>query len=207
MTVDEQDPAVLRLRRETGSVLVAAPAADSVLRRVHERRRVQRQHRIQVVAALSVVLVAVAGALIATQGWTSEPELPSASRPIAEWPVRGSLADDADLIARAERTWRASPQRPSGAVRPCSRGRRRTRAPRTSRWWRWRPPRGRSPSSRLRSPRWRGRSTCRRCCCARCHRCRGPSPRSGSSPSARTGATPRRVWRSRWPPPGCPVRR
>ena len=119
MTVDEQDPAVLRLRRESASVLVAAPGVESVLRRVHERRRVQRQHRVQAIAALSVVLVAMAGALMVYRGWAPEPpEVQVATRPIAEWPVRGSLAGDRDLIARAEQTWRSSPHRPSGAVRP-----------------------------------------------------------------------------------------
>ncbi len=116
MIVDD-DAAVARLRRESASVTVAGPAAESVLRRVHERRRVQRQHRMQVLAALGVVVVAVAGALFVGRDWTGEPHVDTAARPVAEWPVRGSLAGDADLIARAERTWRASPHRPSGAVR------------------------------------------------------------------------------------------
>lgn len=117
MTVDEQDPAVVRLRRESSSVLVSGPGVDSVLRRVHERRRVQRQHRIQAIAALSVVLVAVTGALMVYRGSAPGPQVPAATQPVAEWPVRGSLAGDRDLIARAEQTWRASPHRPSGAVR------------------------------------------------------------------------------------------
>ncbi|MGW5055487.1 hypothetical protein [Actinokineospora sp. NPDC004072] len=117
MTVDEQDPAVVRLRRESGSVVVAPSRVDVVLRRVHERRRVQRQHRVQAFAALSVVLVAVAGALLVNRDWRTDVVTPLSTQPVAEWPVRGSLAGDADLLARAEATWRQSPHRPSGAVR------------------------------------------------------------------------------------------
>ncbi|MGX7824234.1 hypothetical protein ACTG9Q_03995 [Actinokineospora sp. 24-640] len=117
MTVDEQDPAVVRLREESGSVLVAPRGADLVLRRVHERRRVQRQHRMQAVAALGVVLVAIVGAVLVPRGAQS-PSIPAAAVPaVAEWPMRGSLAEDADLLARAEAVWRRSPHRPSGAVR------------------------------------------------------------------------------------------
>ncbi|UVS82217.1 hypothetical protein [Actinokineospora sp. UTMC 2448] len=117
MTVDEQDPAVVRLRRESGSVVVAPPRVDTVLRRVHERRREQRQHRIQAFAALSVVLIAVAGALLVNRDWGQDVVTPLAAAPIAEWPLRGSLAGDRDLLARAEETWRQNPHRPSGAVR------------------------------------------------------------------------------------------
>jgi hypothetical protein len=116
MIVDD-DAAVARLRRESAVVHVAAPAAESVLRRVHERRRVQRQHRMQAIAALGVVVVAVAGALLVGRDPTGGPHIDTAAKPVAEWPVRGSLAGDAELIARAEQTWRGSPHRPSGAVR------------------------------------------------------------------------------------------
>lgn len=120
MIADEHDPAVARLRRESGAVAVRTQDEhlDRVLRTIHRRRRAQRQQRVQALAALGVVLVALAAAFVVT--WRAPDEAAQAAppAPVLEWPLRGGLAGDRDLVERAETVWRISgPDRPSGQVR------------------------------------------------------------------------------------------
>ncbi|WP_436492445.1 hypothetical protein [Actinokineospora sp. HUAS TT18] len=131
MIADEQDRTVTRLRHELGAVGVRTHAdqVDRMLRRVHTRRREQRQHRIQMVAALAVVLIAVAGAFVVSWGQGGEPEQISVAKPVIDWPLRGDLAGDADLLKRAEETWRSGANPPTGEVFPVYAG---TRTDRTA---------------------------------------------------------------------------
>ncbi|CRK60096.1 hypothetical protein [Alloactinosynnema sp. L-07] len=125
MIADEQNRTVTRLRHELGAVGVRAHTdqVDRMLRRVHTRRREQRQHRIQMVAALAVVLIAVAGAFVVS--WRqAEPDQIVAADLVVNWPLRGDLATDTDLLQRAEQAWRGGPTPPTGPVHPVYAGKR-----------------------------------------------------------------------------------
>ncbi|SDH65651.1 hypothetical protein SAMN05192558_113123 [Actinokineospora alba] len=119
MIADEQDRTVARLRHELGAMDVHAHVdqVDRMLRRVHTRRREQRQHTVQIVAALAVVLIAVAGAFVVS--WRpTEPDLATPAAPVVEWPMRGNLVGDFALHERAEALWRGAGENgPTGPVR------------------------------------------------------------------------------------------
>lgn len=119
MIADEQDRTVTRLRHELGAMDVHAHVdqVDRMLRRVHTRRREQRQHTVQMVAALTLVLIAVAGAFVVS--WRpAEPDMTAPAAPVMEWPLRGNLAGDIALHERAEAIWRAAGANgPRGPVR------------------------------------------------------------------------------------------
>lgn len=129
MIADEQDRTVTRLRHELGAMDVHAHVdqVDRMLRRVYTRRREQRQHTVQMVAALALVLVAVAGAFVVS--WRpAEPDMASPAAPVMEWPMRGNLAGDIALHERAEAIWRAAGANgPSGPVRTIYAGKREDR--------------------------------------------------------------------------------
>lgn len=129
MIADEQDRTVARLRHELGAMDVHAHVdqVDRMLRRVHTRRREQRQHTVQIVAALAVVLIAVAGAFVVS--WRpAEPDMAAPAAPVMEWPLRGNLTGDIALHERAEAIWRAAGSNgPSGPVRTIYAGNREDR--------------------------------------------------------------------------------
>ncbi|MBC6446409.1 hypothetical protein [Actinokineospora xionganensis] len=126
MIADEQDRTVARLRHELGAMDVHAHVdqVDRMLRRVHTRRREQRQHTVQIVAALAVVLIAVAGAFVVS--WRqAEPDLATPAAPVVEWPMRGNLVGDMALHERAEALWRGAGENgPTGPVRTIYAGKR-----------------------------------------------------------------------------------
>ncbi|MGH3862756.1 hypothetical protein [Actinokineospora sp.] len=130
MIADEQDRTVARLRHELGAMDVHAHVdqVDRMLRRVHTRRREQRQHTVQIVAALAVVLIAVAGAFVVS--WRpTEPDLATPAAPVLEWPMRGNLIGDIALHERAEALWRgAGEYGPTGPVRTIYAGNRTDRS-------------------------------------------------------------------------------
>jgi hypothetical protein len=130
MIAEEQDRTVTRLRHELGAMDVHSHVdqVDRMLRRVHTRRREQRQHTVQMVAALAVVLIAVAGAFVVS--WRPpEPDMTAPAAPVMEWPLRGNLAGDIALHERAEAIWRAAgPNGPSGPVRTIYAGNRKDRS-------------------------------------------------------------------------------
>ncbi|PPK69488.1 hypothetical protein V5P93_006868 [Actinokineospora auranticolor] len=121
MIAEEQEYAT-RLREELADVAVRASAGqvDTVLRQVHRRRRDRRNQRIQVFTAMAVVALAVAGAFaVTTAGEHAEPARQvDATTPMAQWPARGELAADKDLVARAEQAWHSYRQPPRGPLKP-----------------------------------------------------------------------------------------
>ncbi|WP_157440714.1 hypothetical protein [Actinokineospora inagensis] len=118
MIAEEQDRAASRLRDELGAVCVRTrpDQVDRVLRHVHGRRRAQRHQRIQMVAALTVVAIAVAGAFVV--GRRTDESAVTVASTVGDWQLRGDLAGDQALLTSAEQVWRSSANPPSGSVRP-----------------------------------------------------------------------------------------
>ncbi len=118
--IADEDRAVARLRHELEAVDVrsAGDHVDRVLRAVRTRRRAQRQQHMQMLTAVAVVLLAVAGAFVVMWRTPADGGVEvAAPTAVADWPLRGGLAGDADLLARAEAAWRSSDRGPSGEVR------------------------------------------------------------------------------------------
>lgn len=119
MTHDEQDTA-LHLRREADAVVleVREGQVDQVLTTVFARRARQRAQRTRIWSAVAVVALVVAGtALVGARFAHRDPDAVFATT-VGQWPLRGGLAGDTSLLARAERVWRAAPNAPNGPVRP-----------------------------------------------------------------------------------------
>ncbi|GAA3002969.1 hypothetical protein [Actinokineospora diospyrosa] len=126
MIAEDEDRAIARLRDELGSVRLSSSGdqVDRVLRHVHGRRRAQRHQRVQMLTAVAVVVFAVAGAFVVTSQSDTGPDQEGTTvAAVTQWQLRGDLAGDADLVHRAEQTWKTSAHPPSGAVRAVFAGR------------------------------------------------------------------------------------
>lgn len=115
----EQDT-VLRLRREADAVTpeLRDGQVDDVLTTVFTRRARQRAQRTRIWAIAAVVLVVAGAGLFTGLVTHRSPELGPATS-VENWPLRGKLAGDTALLARAEKVWRTpvGPDAPVGPVR------------------------------------------------------------------------------------------
>ncbi|MET7990643.1 hypothetical protein ABZU76_07005 [Amycolatopsis sp. NPDC005232] len=92
------------VRRELGETALAPPepgAAARMARRVLETRTRRRQRTLAGAAAAAVVLALGAATIVTTQTTSSQVQ----AVPVTQWPARGSLAGNVDLIERARWGW------------------------------------------------------------------------------------------------------
>jgi hypothetical protein len=120
MIHDDQDIAVL-LRREAATVVpqVRDGQVDDVLAGVFAKRARQRTQRTRLWAIAVVALMVAGTALVGARFAQPDPALDIATT-VDQWPLRGELSGNTELLERAERVWRtaSSENAPAGPVRP-----------------------------------------------------------------------------------------
>lgn len=117
----EQDT-LLRLRQEVDAVApeLRPGQVDDVLGQVFSQRARQRAQRARLWGAVAAVALVVAGTVLISDRITRQNSEIQPAVSVDHWPLRGELAGDQALLARAEQTWRdvGGPAAPSGQVRP-----------------------------------------------------------------------------------------